>query len=118
MVILPVFVAVGDFRERVVLMEGASVQSYIDGMAGNSQVLKVAAGDVIAGFVAVIAFVVNRHACDDAVSGQHVRHVHAFQYRPGMGGVDVMAIVIASPYLGVGFAEGNQTIDLVAGDPL
>jgi hypothetical protein len=63
-------------RSSIVVLENVSGQLYIEWMASNPQIYKIAAGDVIAGFI-TIDVVVNGHAGNNAVCREHVRYIQS-----------------------------------------
>lgn len=87
-----------DFRICIVIMENVSCQFYIDFMPGNSEVFKIAAGDVITSFLFIVSVMVNCHARNHPIRREHVRDVDSFDYRPCMGCVNAMAVVITSSH--------------------
>ncbi len=100
------------------LMEGVSVQFYIDRVAGNLQILKITSGEVITGFALVIRGIIDRDTRDDAICGQHIRDIHALNHGPGMGGVDAVAIIVTATHFRICLLKRNEAIDFLAGNTL
>src|SRR5215467_9385228 len=116
MIALAVLVSLGEPAKRIVLMERVGIQFYLDWVPGDPQVFEIASGDVIAGLAFAISRMIDSHARDNAICGEHVSDIHALDHAPGMSGVDSMTVVIASAYFRVGLLEGDETINLLSGN--
>jgi hypothetical protein len=99
-------------------MENVSSQFYIDGMAGNPQIFKIAAGDVITGFGFVVRRMIDGHAGNNAIGGQHVRNIQSLDDRPGMGCVHVVTVVETATDFGVGIFKRDKAVNAVSGGPV
>src|ERR1041385_8012234 len=63
-------------RIGIVVMENVSGQFYIDRMASNAEIFKIAASDVITGFSAIY-WIVDGHAGNDAICSEHIRNIQS-----------------------------------------
>jgi hypothetical protein len=111
-------VGLGHFGISIVIVKNVGSQFYIDWVACDPQIFVVAPREVVTGFALVIGGIIDRNTGDNAVRRQHVRDIHALNYRPGMGGVNAVAVIITAAYFGVRLFEGNEAIDLLARNAL
>ena len=57
------------------VMENVSGQFYLDWVTSNAEIFKIAAGNVVSGFAAIGWGMVDGHAGNDAIRGEHVRNI-------------------------------------------
>jgi hypothetical protein len=95
-------------------MEDVSGQFYLDWMAGNAEIFKIAAGDVITGFASIGWGIIDGHAGNNAICREHVRNIQALNHGPGMGGVNAVAVVETPADFRVGVLEGNKAVNAVS----
>jgi hypothetical protein len=58
-----------------VVVENVSGQFYLDWMAGNAEIFKIATGDVITGLASIIWGIIDGHAGNNAICREHVRYI-------------------------------------------
>ena len=95
------------------IVENVSGQFYLDWMARNAEIFKIAAGDVISGFAAIGWGIVDSHAGNNAICGQHVRDVQSFNDRPCMSGVNAVTVIKTATDFRVSVLERNKAINVV-----
>src|SRR6266481_5139710 len=102
----------GELGIRIMLMKFVGGQFYINPVSGNAQIIVMTAGDI----KTVLAFIVpnfgriRRHAGNHAVGGDYISYVEPFNDRMRIGGMDVMARIKASAYLGVSAVKINKRV--------
>lgn len=96
------------------VVENVSGQFYIDGMAGNPEIFKIAAGDVITGFASIGWGIIDGHAGNNTICRKHVRDVQSFNDRPSVSGVDVVTVIETATDFRISIFKGNKAISVVS----
>jgi hypothetical protein len=96
-----------------VVVENVSGQFYLDWMAGNAEILKIAAGDVISGFAPIRWRVIDCHAGNNAICREHVRDIQSFNHGPGVGSMHAVAVIETAADFRVSIFERDKAINVV-----
>jgi hypothetical protein len=96
-----------------VIVENVSGQFYLDWMAGYAEVFKITSGDVITGFTAIGAGMIDGHAGNNAIRREHVRNVQSFNHGPGVCSMHVVTVIETAADFRVSIFERDKAINVV-----
>jgi len=94
-------------------MENVSGQFYIDWMAGNAEIFKIAASDVITGFASIGWGIIDSHAGNNPICREHVRHVQSLNDRPSMCGMKTVTVIKTAADFRVSIFKRDKAISVV-----
>lgn len=94
-------------------MENVSGQFYLDWMAGNTEIFKIAAGDVITGFASIGWRIIDGHAGNNPIRGKHIRDIQSLNDRPSMCGVETVTVIKTAADFRVSIFKRDKTISVI-----
>lgn len=95
------------------VVENVSGQFYLDWMTGNAEIFKIAASDVICGFASIGGRIINGHAGNNTIRGEHVRDVQPFNDRPCVCGVLAVTVIETAADFRVSIFKRNKAISVI-----